>query len=641
MSNPEKLPLLVQTDGGEYVPSVKPKKDSYPRVLAAVAAGSALMLLGTARVAFRDGYDSFNAPADKEYPALSYSQDALSTAAVPADAARAAPRRAQPFSRLGQTDENALGDSAPQDADPCASYQPRLATHAHVFGIGIDSENDNKNTEYMKEWLGKENCMSPEQVNEWLTISPGVNAYNWPEKFEDAEYSVRDLEKALAVQTEGTLGLGNLYYAGAVAEARENGNTLPEGWSHIAHHVGCMYGHLYQWQRMWDEEWHDAVVLESDAPWSISIPAFSFVDIIRHQPSDYDIMFLTHGGLYTGDYMYSFDSHGPEYDSRLHVYRWNQMQSAAGLQGYVMQRRMKDKIEKFIVKSGGMDMVDAWLMIRVCSNVQTDTGTYALNCYHVSPDPPRDSEVVVRDPDAASGEEGYVRVPRFELNSYPGEWPYDTVGEEAAPRPELDGGVTAAMGRAETEAPAAAETTEEAAENAGEELAAAAAPEAGVEAVISATTEEQVSYEETADTDAVDVEVRQVEAGDVAEAFVESMAEAPGPAPEPAASTEEAAAAEPVSAFAESVEGMVDFGDVDDVLDVAEADRDAYESSYGETVDAAEAPAGSEREDAEATEDEAPDAAAAPAQAEEASDGEITYDGEEAFAPGPAPEVSR
>ena len=24
----------------------------------------------------------------------------------------------------------------------------------------------------MKEWLGKENCMSPEQVNAWLTISP-------------------------------------------------------------------------------------------------------------------------------------------------------------------------------------------------------------------------------------------------------------------------------------------------------------------------------------------------------------------------------------------------------------------------------------------------------------------------------------
>ena len=658
MNDHERMPLLVQTDGGEYVPSVRPKKDSYPRVLAAVAAGSALMLLGTAQVAFRDGYDSFNAPANEEYPALAYSREVVSTSAVPADAARLAPRRAHPSGRLGQTDETASGDATPaSDADPCASYQPRLATRAHVFGIGIDSENDKKNTEYMKEWLGKENCMSPEQVNAWLTISPGVNAYSWPDKFEDAEYSVRDLEKTLAETTEGALGLGNLYYAGAVAEARENHNTLPEGWAHIAHHVGCMYGHMYQWQKMWDEEWNDAVVLESDAPWSISIPAFSFQEIIRHQPSDYDMMFLTHGGAVTGEYMYSFDARGPEYDSRLHVYRWNQMQGAAGLQGYVMQRRMKDKIEKFIVKTGGMDMVDAWLMIRVCSSVQPDTGTYPLNCYHVSPDPPQDGEVVLRDPDVVNGEEGYVRVPRFELNSYPEEWSYDTGGEEAAPKPEPGEDATAATGQQEAEAPAAADTAEDAVEDAVEELAAAAdAPEAGVEAVIAATSAEEASYEDATEgaaadaaeaAEAAEMEARQTEAGKVAEAVGEMTAEAPEEAaPEEAAATTEetAAAAEPASAYPEAVEGMVDFEDVDAVIDVSEADHDAYESSYGDTMDAAEAPAGSERGDAEAIENEAPDAAAAAEQtAEEALDEEITYEGNEAFAfaPAPAPEARR
>ena len=91
-------------------------------------------------------------------------------------------------------------------------------------------------------------------------------------------------------------------------------------------------------------------------------------------------------------------------------------------------------------------------------------------------------------------------------------------------------------------------------------------------------------------------------------------AEAPEEAaPEEAAATTEetAAAAEPASAYAEAVEGMVDFEDVDAVLDVSEADHDAYESSYGDTMDAAEAPAGSERGDAEAIENEAPDAPAA------------------------------
>ena len=120
-------------------------------------------------------------------------------------------------------------------------------------------------------------------------------------------------------------------------------------------------------------------------------------------------------------------------------------------------------------------------------------------------------------------------------------------------------------------------------------------------------------------------------------------AEAPEEAaPEEAAATTEetAAAAEPASAYAEAVEGMVDFEDVDAVLDVSEADHDAYESSYGETVDAAEAPAGSELW-AEAIENEAPDAAAQTAQAEEALDEEIVYEGEDAFAPAPASEARR
>jgi len=361
-------------------------------------------------------------------------------------------------------------------------------------------------------------------------------------------------------------------------------------------------------------------------------------------------MFLTHGGAVTGEYMYSFDARGPEYDSRLHVYRWNQMQGAAGLQGYVMQRRMKDKIEKFIIKTGGMDMVDAWLMIRVCSNVNADTGTYALNCYHVSPDPPQDREVVLRDPDVGNDDEGYVRVPRFELNSYPEEWSYDTQGEEAAPKSEPEQDDTAAMGQAEAEAPEAAEA-ESAVEDAVEAIVAAAdAPEAGVEAVIAATSAEEASYEDTADAEETpsETQVPRTEASEVEEAVGETTAEAPEPAllPEAAAPEEEAAAApEPASMSLEAVEGMVDFGDVDDVIDVAEEDHDAYESSYGETVDAAEAPAGSELWVAEAIENEAPDAAAQTAQAEEALDEEIVYEivyeGENAFAPAPASEARR
>ena len=307
-------------------------------------------------------------------------------------------------------------------------YQYTLTTH--VLVLGIDSKNDRKNAKYVREWLSAENRMDFEDLDRYLEISAGVNAYAWPKHLKDAEYAVRDLEKALEADGRGKT-LGDLYYAGALAEARANGGALPAGWDGaLTHHVGCMYAHMYQWQYAWDKKWENTIVLESDAPWSISVPAFSFQDIVNHQPFDYDVIFLTHGDAVTGDYLYSFDSHGPEYDSRIHMYRWNQIEGAAGLQGYIINRRFKKKLEDYVVQTGGMDMVDAWLMVKVCgSKVKNAEGedVYALNCYHATPTEPPMRDVILRDADVRAPDEswGYVRLGKYDGNSYPEEFEYD------------------------------------------------------------------------------------------------------------------------------------------------------------------------------------------------------------------------
>ena len=356
----------------------------------------------------------------------------------------------------------------------------------------------------------------------------------------------------------------------------------------IAHHVGCMYGHMFQWQTQWDEDWADVVVLESDAPWTISIPAYSFQDIVKHQPSDYDVMFLTHGEAVSGEYLYSFNSSGPTESKDLHVYRWNQRQGAAGLQGYIAQRRMKDKLEKYIVKTGGMDMVDAWLMTRVCSQVQDDTKTYALNCYHVSPNPPGEGQaVVMRDPSVEYAGAGYVKVNRDPKNSYPAEWTYDMLGEGA------DAG---ALGQDE------AEETQE------------------TEGVVEEEEETQGGEEvEGANT---------VDATDEA-----SYEDASGPA---TAETEIDLDADiPLETNPDLPEG------VDDVLDVVQDDRDAYEGSFEETLDDAEAPyPSSEMNETVATQTETAEEAASNVDFVEGAisgDAEIERDASETVAPAPPP----
>lgn len=325
------------------------------------------------------------------------------------------------------------GEDKAEEDEPF--YQYTLVTH--VLSIGIASEEDEKNSAYLRKWLSHENRMDFVDLDRYLDTTPGINANGWPERFEDAEYAVRDVEAELASSLgeggEPAKDLGSLYYVNAIQEARDNANVLPEHWVGIGHHVGCMYAHLYQWQYAWDHGFEDAVVLESDAPWNLGVPAFSFQDIVNHQPFDYDIIFIVAPEIVTGEYLYSFNSHGPEKDETIHMYRWNAVQQAAGLQGYVMSRRFKPKVIKHIVKSGGMDMVDAWLMTKVCSEPQADTGKYALNCYHATTAPPADGrEIVVRDADVRRDTSGIVRLGRYELNSYPEDAaiPYD-FGEEA------------------------------------------------------------------------------------------------------------------------------------------------------------------------------------------------------------------
>lgn len=337
--------------------------------------------------------------------------DVLSTAATLAQSTSVefAPRRPRAEAHLG----------VPADA----AFEPNL--HTPVLVIGIDTEDDERYSQYVREWLAAENRLDFDTLDRYVKISPGVNAYNWPNKIEDALYGVKRIEEMLEADPVNDLNIGSLYYVSALESARNAGDgRLPEGWTGIAHHVGCMFAHLYQWQYAWDKGWQDVIIFESDAPWNLGVPAFALQDIVDHQPSDYDVIILTHGDADSGEYAYSFDSRGPEYVSRINMYRWNAMQDAAGLQGYVVSRRFIDKLHRYVAQHG-LNMVDAWLLVHKCGGREPDTGRFAFNCYHATPNLFRDSPVVIREPDVVEGDRSYVRMAATDFNSYPEYVEYD------------------------------------------------------------------------------------------------------------------------------------------------------------------------------------------------------------------------
>jgi hypothetical protein len=66
-----------------------------------------------------------------------------------------------------------------------------------------------------------------------------------------------------------------------------------------------------------------------------------------------------------------------------------------------------------VVKTGYMDMVDAWLMIQVCSKRQPDTNKFGLNCYHATTQAPAGRPISFKD------ENKQVDLGLYEGNTYP------------------------------------------------------------------------------------------------------------------------------------------------------------------------------------------------------------------------------
>ena len=386
----ERSPLLVTKNGA--------RTSSRRAILVALGAVSALLFVCACVGLSSTARDAGNVPSTSATLARTTSVEF-------------APRRPHAKAHLG----------VPADV----AFQPNF--HTPVLVIGIDTEEDKRRSQYVREWLATESRLDSDILDRHVKISPGVNAYNWPNKIEDALYGVKRIEELLESDPENERNIGSLYYVSALESARSAANgRLPEGFFGIAHHVGCMFAHLHQWQHAWDKGWQDVIIFESDAPWNLGVPAFALQDIIDHQPSDYDVIVLTHGDTDSGEYVYSFDSHGPEYDSRINMYRWNELQGVAGLQGYVVSRRFIDKLHRYVA-GHGLDMVDAWLLLHKCSGREPDTGRFAFNCYHATPHLFRNSPVAIREPDVVEGGRSYVRMSATTFNSYPEFVEYDVV----------------------------------------------------------------------------------------------------------------------------------------------------------------------------------------------------------------------
>ena len=114
-----------RTDRGEYVPSVRPKKDSYPRVLAAVAAGSTLYAVGDRARGVQGRVRLLQRARERGVPGARLQPRGRFHVGGPRGRRAFGTEARAPSGRLGQTDETASGDATPaSDAD--VRFMPSL-----------------------------------------------------------------------------------------------------------------------------------------------------------------------------------------------------------------------------------------------------------------------------------------------------------------------------------------------------------------------------------------------------------------------------------------------------------------------------------------------------------------------------------
>ena len=210
----------------------------------------------------------------------------------------------------------------------------------------------------------------------FVQIQDAVDAGAWPKTIELAEEAVETLHRLRPV--------GTMHWFANLAMAKKRADRmLPVGSRPIAHHVGCLFSHARMWRlhQKFKNKW--TIVFESDGLWYLTVPVGALQSVVDNAPSNADVIFLKAKNEHTGQFVKQW----PVGKDMMYMYAYNRVGGGAGLSGYMLGPKFTEKIYQYIISHDGADMVDAWMLVNVCSKGDeraTKGGRKnRLNCYHV------------------------------------------------------------------------------------------------------------------------------------------------------------------------------------------------------------------------------------------------------------------
>ena len=138
----------------------------------------------------------------------------------------------------------------------------------------------------------------------------GVNAGQWPQNLEDAEYGLQPLRifnrenfKSLTWKVDDKRrnpdNLKGIQWIASIDERNPKTGKLGDGRMPIAHHIGCMYAHFNAWRAVDDmaydkgnDKIYPAWIMEADAYVDENQMKPRMTRLLQNAPKDYDFLMM-------------------------------------------------------------------------------------------------------------------------------------------------------------------------------------------------------------------------------------------------------------------------------------------------------------------------------------------------------------
>ena len=230
----------------------------------------------------------------------------------------------------------------------------------------------------------------------------GVNAGQWPQNLEDAEYGLQPLRifnrenfKSLTWKVDDKRrnpdNLKGIQWIASIDERNPKTGKLGDGRMPIAHHIGCMYAHFNAWRAVDDmaydkgnDKIYPAWIMEADAYVDENQMKPRMTRLLQNAPKDYDFLMMKRE-LFLGicgpdrpenckrsENFIRLGAPGPNqepvrdgYERRMYFYYWPLDGPGAGLSSYAIGPDFSYKAFNFISRKGA-DMIDGFLFGKLC-----------------------------------------------------------------------------------------------------------------------------------------------------------------------------------------------------------------------------------------------------------------------------------